>query len=398
MPTRVTSDLDPFSPDFRSDPYAAYETLRALGPVVWLERHGIWCVHHYDTCQKVLTDYAVFSNAGGGGILNYFEEKPWRKPSIILEVDPPEHTRTRTVMNRVLSPRIFRELRAGFEAVAAQMVAEVKHRGRIDGVADLAQRFPLKVFPDSVGLAEADRGNLLIYGAMVFGAFGPVGDWYKSFMAENAHVPDWIIARCSRDSLAPGGIGRMIYEAADTGEITEEEAMMLVRTFLSAGVDTTVDSIGLTLKLLAEHPDQYAILRDDPTLARNAFEEATRFDSSSQSLFRTTLAETEIAGQPIGRHQKVMVFIGSASRDPAHFDDPDRFDITRKVRGQIGYGVGIHGCVGQMFARLEGEVLVNAVAQQVRSLELAGTPEFRLNPGLRGLSRLPLAISPKEAA
>ncbi|WP_238365714.1 cytochrome P450 [Mesobacterium pallidum] len=390
--TRVTSSLDPFSPEFRADPYAAYEELRALGPVVWLEQHDIWCVHHYATCQKVLSDYAVFSNAGGGGIGNYFVEKPWRKPSIILEVDPPEHTRTRSVMNRVLSPRVFRELRAGFEEVAAGMVSEALAKGEIDGVWDLSRRFPLKVFPDSVGVEDEGRDNLLIYGAMVFGAFGPVGDWYKSFMAEHADVSDWIIARCQRDRLAPGGIGQMIYEAADRGEITDEEAMMLVRTFLSAGVDTTVDSIGLCLKALAERPDQYALLRADPSLARNAFEEATRYDSSSQSIFRTTLCETEIEGQKIGKHEKVMSFLGSAGRDPERWEDPDTFDITRKIKGQIGYGVGIHGCVGQMFARLEGEVLIRAVAEQVERLELTGTPEFRLNPGLRGLDKMPMRL------
>ena len=392
MTDRITSSLDPFSPEFRSAPYAAYQELRGLGPVVWLEQHGIWCVHHYDTCMKVLSNYEVFSNAGGGGIKNYFHEKPWRPPSIILEVDPPEHTRTRTVMNRVLSPRILKGLREGFEGVAAAMVTEARTAGRVEAVEALARRFPLKVFPDSVGLAQDGRDKLLIYGAMVFGAFGPEGDWYRAFMAEHADVPAWIMERCRRFNQASDGIGEMIYADADDGQVTQDEATMLVRTFLSAGVDTTVDSIGLALKLLAEHPDQYAILRETPELARNAFDEATRFDSSSQSLFRTTLSETEIAGQAIGKHEKVMVFIGSAGRDPAHFDDPDRFDITRKIKGQMGYGVGPHGCVGQMFARLEGEVLLRAVADQVTGLELDGMPEFRLNPGLRGLARLPMVL------
>lgn len=184
----------------------------------------------------------------------------------------------------------------------------------------------------------------------------------------------------------------MIHAADDDRQVTHDEAMMLVRSFLSAGVDRTVDSIGLALKLLAEQPDQYAVLRADPSLARNAFKEATRFDSSSHSLFRTTLCAREIAGQLIGKHEKVMVFIGSAGRDGAHFDDPDAFDITRKIRGQMGYGVGPHGCVGQMFARLEGEILLQAVAQQVLDLQPDGTPETRLNPGLRGPARMSMVL------
>ena len=397
MPDRITSQLDPFSPEFRADPYTAYEELRGLGKVVYLEKHDIWCVHHYDTSQQVLTNYEVFSNAGGGGIKNYFKEKPWRKPSIILEVDPPEHARTRTVLARAMSPRVLRDMRERFDAEAERMIGAVKTRGEVEGISDLARAFPLKVFPDSVGLAAEGRDNLLIYGSMGFGAFGPTVPWYEEFMETHKDVPDWIIRRCQRDMLAEGGIGQMIYEAADEGKITEEEAMMLVRTFLSAGVDTTVDSIGLCLRALAEHPEQYAKLREDPSLARNAFEEATRWDSSSQSLFRTTLEETEIAGQKIGANEKVMILIGSAGRDADHFEDPGTFDITRRIKGQMGYGVGIHGCVGQMFARLEGECFFQAFAQQIENVEVTGPTELRMHPGLRGLTHLPLALTPKAA-
>jgi cytochrome P450 len=397
MSNRVTTPLDPFSEDFRSDPYTAYEELRALGPIVWLEQHDCWAVSHYESCRTILSDYETYSNAGGGGLENYFKKAPWRKPSIILEVDPPEHTRTRTVLSRALSPKVLRQIRTRFEADAAAMVAEVKGKGEIEAVTELTRRYPLKVFPDSVGLAAEERDNLLIYGAMVFGSFGPIIPWYEKFMADNAHVSDWIMERCKRENLAEGGVGQMIYEAADRGEITEEEAMMLVRTFLSAGVDTTVDSIGLCLRLLAEHPDQYALLRDDPSLARNAFEEATRLDSSSQSLFRTTLKETEFAGQTIGKHEKVMIFIGSAGRDPSYWEAPETFDIRRQIKGQMGYGVGIHGCVGQMFARLEAECFFQAFAQQVETVTPAGPSELRLHPGLRGLTKLPLVLTPKAA-
>ena len=113
MSSRVTSDLDPFSPEFRADPFTCYAQLRALGPIVWLERYGIWVVSHYEQVRSVLTDYDVFSNAGGGGLTNYFEVPPWRQPSIILEVDPPEHSRTRAVLMRVVSATAVRGMRDG---------------------------------------------------------------------------------------------------------------------------------------------------------------------------------------------------------------------------------------------------------------------------------------------
>jgi len=389
---RITSDLDPFSAEFRADPYSHYAALRALGPVVWLERHGIWAVSHHDTVTAVLNDWQTFSNAGGGGLANYFKEKPWRPPSIILEVDPPEHERTRTVLSRALSPRTLRAIRGRFEEDAATFVADAVGKGRIDAVPDLVQPYPLKVFPDSVGIEAEGRENLLVYGAMVFGSFGPRTPWYEELMTRAPAVSAWILDHCRRAALAPGGVGAMIYAAADAGELSEDEAAMLVRSFLSAGVDTTIDSIGLTLRALAEHPEQWALLRDDPSLARAAFEEATRYDSSSQSLFRTTTREVEFAGATIGRHEKVMVFLGSAGRDPARWEEPDRFDIRRRTTGQIGFGVGIHGCVGQMFARLEAEVFFQALAAAVDRIELDGPSALRLNPGLRGLSSLPLVL------
>lgn len=390
------SDLDPFSAEFRADPYAAYAELRALGPIVRLERYGIWAVSHHETVAAVLNDWETFSNAGGGGLANYFEQKPWRRPSIILEVDPPEHTRARTVLTRALSPKTLRAIRPRFEEDAALFVEAVADRGTIDAIPDLVTPYPLKVFPDSVGIEEAGRENLLLYGAMVFGSFGPVTPWYEELMSRAAPVQEWILAHCGREALAPGGVGAMIWEAVDSGDLTAEEAGLLVRSFLSAGVDTTINSIGLCLRALAEHPDQWALLRDDPSLARAAFEEATRWDSSSQSLFRTTTRAVDFAGVTIGRHEKVMCFLGSAGRDPVRWEDPDRFDIRRRTTGlQIGFGVGVHGCVGQMFARLEAEVFFQALAARIERLEPAGPSQLRLNPGLRGLTSLPLTLTPR---
>jgi cytochrome P450 len=237
---------------------------------------------------------------------------------------------------------------------------------------------------------------MLKYGSMVFGAFGPLTEWYNDLMRDAEEVSAWINARCERSALAPGGIGQNIYAAADSGELTHDEAKLLVRSLLSAGVDTTIDSIGLALRGLADHPDQFALLKADPALGRAVFEEATRYDSSSQSLFRTTLREVEFAGQTINKHEKVFLLLGSAGRDPDKWEEPDRFDITRKISGQIGYGWGIHGCVAQMMARLEGEVFFRTIGEKVESIESTGPAELRVVPGLRGLAKMPIALTPRK--
>ena len=399
VPSLVTSELDPFSPEFRADPFTRYAELRDLGaPVVWLTRHSIWAVSRYEPVRAVLSDPKRFSNAGGGGIKNYFLEKPWRRPSLILEVDPPEHQRTRKVLMQALAPDRLQRLRATFEAQADALIEEALHKGTLDAIADLVQRFPLTVFPDAVGMKREDRSNMLVYGSMVFGGFGPVTPWYEDLMKQADKVSAWIMERCQRDALDPDGIGAAIYAQADAGNIEHWEATLLVRSLLSAGVDTTIDSIGLCLRCLAEYPDQWALLRSDPDLARAAFEEATRYDSSSQSLFRTTLDDFDFQGVPLEKHQKVLVLIGAAGRDAAKWADPDRFDITRRVTAsQIGYGAGIHSCVAQMMARLEAEVFFRALAQKVQDIELVGSPTVRLQPGLRGLSTLPLRLTRKSA-
>jgi cytochrome P450 len=392
----VSSDLDPFSPEFRADPFPRYAQLRELGPIAWLNRHDIWVVSRYDRVREVLSDWKRFSNAGGGGIKNYFVEKPWRRPSIILEVDPPDHQRTRKVFMDVLSPARLQQLRPAFEAQAEALIDEALERGTIDAVPDLVQRFPLTVFPDAVGMKREDRSNMLVYGSMVFGGFGPATPWYTELMKRVEEISSWIMARCQRDALSPDGIGAAIYAHADAGAIEPEEATLLVRSLLSAGVDTTIDSIGLCLKCLAEHPEQWRMLRSDPDLARAAFEEATRYDSSSQSLFRTTPEACELAGVQLEKHQKVLVLIGSAGRDPAKWANPDTFDITRRVTAaQIGYGAGPHSCVAQMMARLEAEVFFRTLARKVQDLEIVGKPTVRLDPGLRGLSSLPLRLTRK---
>jgi cytochrome P450 len=387
-----TSELDPFSPEFRADPYPRYAQLRALGPVVWLTAHGIWAVTDDAHVRAALSDHANFSNAGGGGLANYFVVPPWRPPSIILEVDPPQHERTRGVLMRVFSPAALRAMRAEFELQATRLVEAALAQGEIEAIGDLVQPFPLKVFGDAVGLAAEERDKLLVYGSMVFGAFGPPTEWYRTLMRQAPQIGDWIDQRCRRAALAPGGLGMRIYEFADRGTITEQEALLLVRSLLSAGVDTTIDSIGLAVRALAEHPDEWAKLRAEPKLALAAFEEATRYDSSSQSLFRTMLADLPFGGVTLRRHQKVLVLLGAAARDPARWAEPDRFDISRRAIGHLGYGTGIHACVAQMMARLEGEVFLQVLARRVAVLRATGPAVQRLTPGLRGLSSLPLRV------
>src|SRR6202140_5790588 len=255
--------------------------------------------------RDALTDWRTFCSTAVVGLSDFRKEPPWRPPSIILEADPPLHTRTRAVLTRILTPAAIDRLRATFEREAEMLVARLVEAGEFDGIADLAEAYPLKVFPDAVGLAEDGRENLLPYGSMVFNSFGPRNDLFETAMANAGPVRDWIMSKCSRAVLAPDGLGMQIFEAVDSGELTEAEAGMLVRSFLSAGIDTTVYGLGNALLCLASYPEQWSILRENPKLIRGAFEEVLRFEAPVQTFFRTTTKDVDVGGIHLGEGEKV---------------------------------------------------------------------------------------------
>jgi len=385
---------DPFSIPFLHDPYPHYERMREAGPVVWLSQYQCYAVARHDEVQKVLGDWETFSSAAGVGLANFNKEKPWRPPSLVLEADPPLHTRTRTVLTRVLSPGNIRKLRGEFEREAENLIDRIVAMGRFDAVKDFAEPYPVQVFPDALGLPKQGRENLLPYGSMVFNSLGPRNALTQAAFANAAAVSGWIMENCARDRLSRDGLGAQIYAAVDSGELSEQEAPMLVRSFLSAGVDTTVNALGNTLWCLATFPDQWRKLRQNPSLARNAFEEALRYEGPAQVFFRTTVRNTTIGGRPIGRNEKIAAFMGSANRDPRRWPNPDTFDIERRATGHMTLGTGIHGCVGQAVARLEGEAVFGALVRKVASIELTAEPTRHYNNVLRSFETLPVRVAP----
>jgi 4-methoxybenzoate monooxygenase (O-demethylating) len=191
---------------------------------------------------------------------------------------------------------------------------------------------------------------------MVFNSFGPRNDLFDKAMANAGPVRDWIMSKRSRAALAPGGFGMRVFKAVDSGELTEPEAGTLVRSYLSAGIDTTVYGLGNALYRFASYPQQWALLRKSPALIRSAFEEVLCFKAPEQTFFRTTMKALDPSGVQIGDGEKLLLFLAAA--------------------------------------RLESEAIFGALSKCVASFELTGEPEFRLNNTLRGLDTLPLRIMP----
>jgi cytochrome P450 len=383
-------DIDPFDESVLLQPEPFQEALREAGDFVWLSAYGVYATGRYNQVADILRDWQTYSSEGGVGLANFHKEKPWRPPSLVHEHDPPEHTRARTVLMRALTPVALRRLRDGFAREAKAHVSRLLEIGRFDAIRELAEGYPLKVFGDAVGITAHDRHYLLDYGNMSFNAMGPRNAICLESMKNQNSIVAWIMAQCARGALDPDGLGMIMYAAADEGAVTEEEAGMLVRSFLSAGVDTTVRAVGGALEAMARNPAQWQILHSDPTLARAAVEEAIRYASPFQTVFRTTAVPVEKEGLHIRAGEKIMLSIAAANHDPRKWDRPNEYDIRRKTIGHVGFGAGIHSCAGQMLARLEMEALFEEMARQISSIEIDGETAYAPNNTTRGLSRLPL--------
>jgi cytochrome P450 len=387
------SDVDPFSYDVLEDPLPFQADLRSAGPVVYLEKYDVYAMGRYNEVHAALTDWQTFQSAAGVGLSNFRNEKPWRPPSLLLEADPPHHDAPRAVLTKILGPREIRRLGESWTADAEELVEDLLARGtEFDAVTDLAAAFPLRVFPDAVGIPEGGRENLLPYGDHVFNAFGPPNELVAEGAPRVAELTASIAAQCARDVLTSDGFGAQIWAAADRGDITEAQAPLILRSLLTAGVDTTVNGLAAVLYAFATNPEQWDRLRESPALARTAFDEAVRFESPVQTFFRTTTRDIEVGGTLIPEGRKILMFLGSANRDPRRWENPDAFDLSRDPSGHVGFGFGIHQCVGQHIARLEASTILSALAKRIASIEISGPTRRHHNNTLRAWESLPVRV------
>jgi 4-methoxybenzoate monooxygenase (O-demethylating) len=390
---------DPFSLEHLIEPHILHEQLRETGPVVYFNRYGIWGMARYEQVNAALKDWKTFSSAAGVGLSDTRKEEPWRQPSLLLESDPPIHTRVREVFGPILSPRRLQAAREHFACEAITLVDNLIALGEFDAISQLAEVYSLKVFADVVGLPRKGREHLLTYSYLVFNSFGPRNhnQLLEDSMATAQPTEQWILDSCRREALSPGSIGEQVWMLADAGKISEEWATLLVRSLLTAGVLTTSNAIAAALYGLASQPDQWSMLRQDPSLAAQAYEEAVRWETPIQTFFRTTTQEVEVAGIRIPAEEKVILFLGAANRDPRQWTDPDHFDIRRNPAGHVGFGMGIHRCVGQTITRMEGEIILAALARRVEQITITGQPQHKPNNTLYAWKSLPVTVRSSSA-
>ncbi len=262
----------------------------------------------------------------------------------------------------------------------------------IDAVREITQRFVYKALPDAIGLRVPGREHMYAFSHMVWATMGPENELFHEAMVNLDPVLAWLEQCCDRDNLAEGGMGLALYGLADDGVITQAEAKLLLQTLLAAGADTTILTLANALQALALFPEQYRRLQADPTQVRAAFDESLRWDSPSRMAGRILSREVEIGGFRIPAGQRVGLMFAAANRDPRAWSNPDQYDISRDLRNQVGWGYGVHACVGRALAQLEAHALLSELARRVSRIEVAGTPEPWMTTIGHGPATLPIRL------
>jgi cytochrome P450 len=380
-------DEDIFSAESVRNARAVDDALREMAPVVWLSRESIAMLGRWQHVSQGLMDWRGFSNTS----------RPWHdpksvRPEILLTDDPPRHTKVRAVIGGALSPRALEKWAGDFRRTAEAQVTRLMERAGkvVNATADITAPFVHTVLPDLLGIPEEGREHMTPFGNMVWATMGPMNALFHEAQEGGEPVLKWVDWACSRENLREDGLGMEMYRAADRGEITQDEAKLLTLTILAAGADTTVMTMATAIRAFCEFPEQWQLLRRAPQLLRQAFDESLRWDSPSRMAGRITKRDVEIDGYVIPEGTRCGLMFAAANRDPRKWEQPDRFDIRRDLRGHVGWGYGIHSCVGRTLAQLEADALFGVLIERVARFESAGAPEWWMTTIGHGPAKLPI--------
>ena len=391
----------PLDPNFIANPYPTYKELRERDPYHPSPLTKAMVLSRYEDVDAILRNYKSFSNERGPvgsrnrrGIGEQIENE--LQPSM-LSLDPPDHTRLRSLVSRAFTPRQIAKMEDHIRETAHSLLDEVDGQNEFDLMSNLASLLPTVVIAEMIGVPTKDRQQFKEWSdqfarvlepnltedelGRVFDTAQLFDGYFRDIVADHRENP--------RDDL----VSRLIEAEEEGDHLTEDEMIVTLRLLLVAGNETTTNLIGNGLKALLEHPDQLHLLREQPELLDNAIEELLRYDSPVQVDGRTTLDEFTIDRHTLKPGRPVSLLIGGANRDPEEFRDPETLDITREDVGNISFGRGIHHCLGAPLARLEGKIAFEAMLERFDDISLgARTPVYKPNIVLRGLRHLDIRV------
>ncbi|MBI3836984.1 MAG: cytochrome P450 [Planctomycetia bacterium] len=400
--------IDIASSKFKANPYPFYARLRADEPVYRItlaDKQPAWLITRYDDVAATLKDERFIKDRLKALTPEQVAKQPWMPRAFqplarnMLEVDPPDHTRLRALVQKAFTPRLVEQMRERIETLTGELLDVVVRRGQMDLIHDYALPVPTTIIAEMLGVPVKDRHKFHRWSSAILMA--SASSWWGTMkiiphgLAFLRYIRKLVIKRRAdpRDDLLTA-----LVQAEEAGQqLSEDELVAMVFLLLLAGHETTVNLIGNGMLALLQNRDQLDRLCRDPALIKPAIEELLRYDSPVETATeRRACEDVTVAGVTIPRGELVMAVIASANRDERQFDNPDKLDITREPNKHLSFGLGTHYCLGAPLARLEGQIAVNSLLRRIGDVRLAVAPEsLRWRRGLvvRGLLALPVAFS-----
>lgn len=398
--------FDPYSPDVQRDPYPHYATLRGVASVVrtTLDDRPVYVLSRDRDVRAALADWRTFSSRGGLSL----HPRDRFQAGVLVATDPrrpgepapghADHTALARAVVPYMSAQAVAAIAPRVRAWVDDLVGDLVAAGSFDAVADLAHAVPTRVVSDLVGLPEEGRERYAGWARTATALQGPQAAYPADAFAQIQQMQEYVTRLGADRRFAPDGVGAAVFAAAERqGGISPEEATSIVwGGLIVAGLHTTIAALGWTLWTAAHHPDQWRDYRkrhQDGDDSRRAWaDELLRYETIFPHGFRTTTTAVAVDGYLIPADARVLLLYGSANRDPRRWDDADRFLLTRDTAGHIGFGAGVHHCLGQHLVRLEVQAVLDAFARHGVTAFDVGQAEFEPNPTVRGWSRLPVTV------
>lgn len=401
------TDLDNFTAGF---PHALFARHRREAPVYWHEptehtpdREGFWSVATYAGCREVLTDPELYSSERGGGRPDggtLLQDMPVAG-SVLNMMDDPRHARIRRLVSVGLTPRMVRNLEDELRRRTRALLASIDDGVAFDFLVDVAAELPMQMICILLGVPEDDRHWLFEAMEPGFDIRGSRTSWEDAdAAAQDAQVRMFsygveLVAekrvRPTDDMLSV--VAHAHLADAEPPSLTDLELSMFFSLLFAAGSETTRNAIAGGLAALVEHPDQLRSLRSDPSLLPTAVDEILRWTTPSPSKRRTATRDTKLAGRDIAAGDKVLIWEGSANRDEAAFDRPTEFDLTRSPNPHLGFGHGVHYCLGAHLAKLEISVCLQELLAEFTAFELTGPLEYTRSNRHTGVRHMPVRLA-----
>lgn len=383
---------DPFDYSLHDDPYPTYRRLRDEAPVFHNEKFGFYALSRYEDCSAAVRDFKTFSSASGTSL-----EDLKAQVQLLINTDPPVHSRMRHLIAGMFTPARVAPLEDAVRTMARELLAPHLASGRIDIIADFAAKLPMAIICRLLGFPREDEDRLRHLTDTVVhrdeGVFGMPDEAMHATLALYEYF-NADIAERARGARREDIVALLIDAQAD-GRLTHEELIGYIYILSIAGNETTTKLIGNMCYQLHCHPDQAALLREDPSLIESAVEETMRFDGPTQMMARTTTRDVTLHGVTIPANSKVALLFTSANRDERKFDRAEDYDIHRNPRDHLGFGGGLHACLGAALARLEARVAIEEILAALGDFSVdESTLERMHSPQVRGLTREILTFKP----